>query len=63
MNHQEKCYLQHRTRTAAQRAKRLWPGTVGEYLAKECSALEPFTWLTGELRLVEAILEYPEPGA
>ncbi|HET9256942.1 MAG TPA: hypothetical protein VFO16_17340 [Pseudonocardiaceae bacterium] len=50
--------------TAAAKAKRLWPGVIGEVLADEImTVLDLPSWLRGQtrtLRLAEAILDIPE---
>jgi hypothetical protein len=53
--------------TAAAKAKRLWPGVIGEVLADEIMALLDLpSWLrlqTRTQRLIDAILSIPEDTA
>ncbi|HEX6405167.1 MAG TPA: hypothetical protein VF003_18740 [Pseudonocardiaceae bacterium] len=61
-------YAEHRmAAAAAARAKKLWPGVIGEVLAFEImSALDLPAWLRSQSRtcqLVDAILEFAEEPA
>jgi hypothetical protein len=61
-------YAAHRmAAAAAAKAKRLWPGVIGEVLAFEImSALDLPAWLRSQsrtCRLVDAILEFAEEPA
>lgn len=53
-------------RTAAQRARRAYPGPVGELIARELLAWDEFGWVLGTdaltTRLVQHVMALPPPS-